>query len=132
MSLTVNYDIKQVTNYDTTGKETTDIEIDIPILDGVKKRTVTYVKILKDIEIFKFGYCCETKGLTYPIFLQINHSDKWKKFYAGKESMYEMQPEDWIDLNDEEPEKRETNVLITGVMVPKDIDFTFDYIIEMN
>lgn len=130
MPLVVNYNVKQVTNYDTIGKPTRDFEIEIQTRKGIEKRTITYVNILSDVEIIKFGYCCETLGHNYPIFLEVNN--KYKQFFAGKEGMYEVQPEDWVEEVDSEPLNRIAQVVVTGVMVPKDIEFTFDYVIPFN
>ena len=46
--------------------------------------------------------------------------------------MYEMQPELWHDVNKSDIEKEETIVVVTGVRVPKGIEFTLDYVLTIN
>ena len=50
--------------------------------------------------------------------------------YIGKDGMYETQPETFQDANDSEATESTSNVIITEVMVPADIDFTLDYVVS--
>lgn len=90
-----------------------------------------YVIAVTGKNIIKFGYCCETKGHIFPIFLKMNGEYK-TPFYVGKEGMYEMQVETFQNTNDSEAEESLSDVIITEIMVPADIDFTLDYIISIN
>lgn len=84
-----------------------------------------YIVALKDKRIIKLGYCCEPKGHIYPIFLKMNGVYS-TPFYIGKDGMYEMQKETFQDANSSEEEST-SEVIITEVMVPADIDFTLEY-----
>ena len=80
-SVVTNYNIKQVTNYDVQDNATIQRQITIPnrvpdgkggykIVDEIV--TVDYKLALDGVNILKLGYCCEPKGVDYPIYLQMN------------------------------------------------------------
>lgn len=138
-SVVTNYNIKQVTNYDVQDNATIQRQITIPnrvpdgkggykIVDEIV--TVDYKLALDGVNILKLGYCCEPKGVDYPIYLQMNGS--YQEFKVGKNGMYEMQPEEWKNVNIQDPIEKTTDVLITGVRVPAGIEFTLDYVVSIN
>lgn len=138
-SVVTNYNIKQVTNYDVQDNATIQRQITIPnrvpdgkggykIVDEIV--TVDYKLALDGVNILKLGYCCEPKGVDYPIYLQMNGS--YQEFKVGKNGMYEMQPEEWKNVNIQNPIEKTTDVLITGVRVPAGIEFTLDYVVSIN
>ena len=43
-----------------------------------------------------------------------------------------MQPEEWKNVNIQNPIEKTTDVLITGVRVPAGIEFTLDYVVSIN
>ena len=75
--------------------------------------------------IFKLGYCCEPKGIGYPIFLNIN--DRLKQFEIGKTGMFEFQKDEWRNVNNDPDTVYISEILTTEVQVPKNIAFTLDY-----
>ena len=127
-----NYNIKQITGYDVEDKPSVNYDIVVPkwTEEGIVDVTETkeYKTALTNVEIIKMGYCCEPKGIIYPIFLEIN--GQYEQIKIGKDGMYEMQPEDWIDINDEEAEEKRSDVKITGIRVPANLNFTLEYVIE--
>ena len=126
------YDIKQITNYDLSSPVTsyytitTHIRPNVNIAGGTIKRNVNYAVITFNKDIPKFGYCCEPKALSYPIFIDN------KEFQIGKTGMFEIQPEEWINVNDEESYEQETNVTIRSLEVPIGFNFKLDYIYPDN
>lgn len=138
-SVVTNYNIKQVTNYDVQDNATIQRQITMPnrVPDGKggykivnEVVTVDYKLALDGVNILKLGYCCEPKGVDYPIYLQMNGS--YQEFKVGKNGMYEMQPEEWKNVNIQDPVEKTTDVLITGVRVPAGIEFTLDYVVSIN
>lgn len=136
---TRSYNIRQVTNYDVQKNPSNKYNINVPKVreseDGqyeifFEEEQITYVTAVDSVQISKLGYCCEPAGIIYPIYLRINNV--YKPFYTGKNGIYEMQPENWQDINDPEVEEKLTNVIITSVRVPKEIQFTLDYAILSN
>jgi hypothetical protein len=119
--------IAQITNYDLAGS--TSIQKTIEIYRGEEEGWVsesyTYKIYNFSHDIFKLGYCCEVKGISYPIFLTIN--GKETKFEIGKTGMFEFQPEEWYDINAEEPEERTAEVFATSIKVPDEIEFVLDF-----
>ena len=114
------YNIKQLTNFDIA-----DLSEEII---GVRKGDDIVVSVVYKIiplgvlgaPISKMGYCCEPKGINYPIFLTINQVEY--KFDLGKTGMFEFQPEQWINVNGDNIE-RTTNITVTEIKVPKrDLD----------
>jgi hypothetical protein len=129
--------IKQITSYDI---KDFDEVFKTVIIDGkLPGRTIKYKIIPKSVlgdSINKFGYCCEPKALNYPIFLTVNGIEK--EFQIGKTGMFEIQPEDWQDLNsrnEEDQEKQEAEVYINEIKVPwgeSGFRFIIDYIITYD
>lgn len=127
------YDIKQITNYDLSSPVTSyyTIEIDseprkVNVAGGAFQEDIYYAVISFNKDIPKFGYCCEPKALAYPIFIN------GKEFQIGKTGMFEVQPEEWIDVNDEESYEQETNVTVRAIEVPVGFNFKLDYIYPDN
>lgn len=88
-----------------------------------------YIPAIEDARIIKFSYCCEESGIIYPIFLKINGA--WKAITIGKTCIYEVQPENFKDINDEDAEDENTNVIITDVLVPEGVSFSIDYAVSI-
>ena len=137
MATTSSYNIKQITSYDIGNNPSVDINITVPKRSNTKPykiedvvENVTYITALSNVSILKLGYCCEPKGIIYPIFLETNGS--YKEIKIGKDGMYEMQPEEWTNVNDQDAERATTDVVITGVRVPAGVEFTLDYIVAIN
>lgn len=125
-----NYNIKQVTNYDVSSYPATNHNIK---LSNGEKQDIPYVEALADVKIIKMGYCCEPKGTELPIYIKTNDGKGYREIQIGETGMYEVQPEKWLDCNNPEmKEEEETTVVITGIMVPRDIIFTLDYVITIN
>ena len=124
-----NYNIKQVTNYDISGYPTVNYSITFPNGDV---KTVPYITALDGSQIVKLGYCCEPKGIELPIYIRTNDGKGYREIQIGKTGMYEMQPELWHDVNKPDIEEEETTVVVTGVRVPKGIEFTLDYVLTIN
>lgn len=95
-----------------------------------ENKDVPYKVAVKDVKIFKLGYCCEPKGIDYPIFIKVNGN--YEKIVLGKNCIYETQPEKWRDVNKREKEDKNAEVTIDAVMVPAGIDFTLDYAMSIN
>ena len=117
-------------------KQLSDADIDSSL--SVIQKTFDHATglITKDYVVFpasyfgasasKLGYNCEPKGIGYPIYLTISGVEK--QFYVGKTGMYEIQPEPFNDINDDNPQEKIAEVYITEVKVPKGIRFKLDYI----
>ncbi len=136
-----NYNIRQVTDSDVKDYPEVYYTISIPKRSNIKDENgrypiirthenIPYATAIDGVNILKFGYCCEEKGILYPIYL--NFGGGFEPFQIGKEGMYEMQPETWKDINNSESEEDTSNVIITGIRVPKNIDFTLDYVVSIN
>lgn len=82
----------------------------------------SYKKILSNVEIIKFGYCCENKGILYPIIINID--GKYQMIFPNKEGIYEMQPEEF--------QEETTDCIVTEILVPEGIEFTLDYVTPVN
>ena len=106
------YLIKQITNHDIKDKPSSYHTIDISTKESIISKEIEYKTILEDIQIIKLGYCCEEKGVIYPIFLK--DTGDYKEFKLNEKGIFELDSKD--------------NVIITGVEVPIGINFTFDYI----
>lgn len=124
------YNIKQITDLDVSLIDSEEKIIPDP-LDSSRSITKTY-KVINDKnllqesnKVVKFGYCCEVKGINYPIFLTINNVEK--EFKIGKTGMFEFQPEDWKNINDPEEEEAEIKIYTNIIKVPSDIKFVLDY-----
>lgn len=126
------YNIKQITNFDIKNAITTtknviaggDIGYDKHVYRAVQYKTISQVYLRNSIT--KFGYCCEPKAIQYPIFLTINGIEK--EFQIGKSGMFELQPEEWTNVNAYDPEDLETNVIVTEIKVP----WRFDEVDDEN
>lgn len=138
-SVVTNYNIKQVTNYDIQDAAIIQKIVSIPsrVSDGNGGYTIVNTDVTVDyktavdgVNILKMGYCCEPKGIDYPIYLQMNGS--YKEFKVGRDGMYEMQPENWQNVNLSDPTEKTTDIIITGVRVPANIEFTLDYVVSIN
>ena len=123
-----NYNIKQITNYDISGYPTVNYSITFPNGDV---KTVPYITALDGSQIVKLGYCCEPKGIDYPIYLTIKGQGTLP-FKVGRDGMYEMQSEDWKNVNIQDSMNKITDIIITGVQVPEGIEFTLDYVLTIN
>ena len=123
-----NYNIKQITNYDISGYPTVNYSITFPNGDV---KTVPYITALDGSQIVKLGYCCEPKGIDYPIYLTIKGQGTLP-FKVGRDGMYEMQSEDWKNVNIQDSMNKTTDIIITGVQVPEGIEFTLDYVLTIN
>lgn len=113
--------IKQITNYDLAGGGS---PMSIHKYGQDPAISYNYYTIPFSTKISKLGYCCEVKGIAYPIFLTINGSEA--EFQIGKTGMFEFQPETWKNVNEDSTE-RTVEVTCTQIRVPADIKFTLDY-----
>lgn len=113
-----NYNIGQITDVDI--KDNTDTFI---------LNDIEYVEVLGGLEIIKLGYCCETRGNVYPIYLTIDGQPV--EINISSSGMYEFQPELWTDINDTSDQNQyTTNIVVTSVKLPKGIRFTLDYVLK--
>ena len=131
-------DIKQVTNYDVAGSTI----IPIPFIykpDGTRIENYPYHRIPNlPSNVSKIGYCCEPKGIGYPIWIIIegktfdpNDPNSSSKFEIGKTGMIEIQPEYWKNVNSEKEEDQQEQlgyVLVKDILVPHGIKFVLDYV----
>lgn len=125
--------IRQITNYDLADAPTVmkNIEVAGKILNNYPYKVITTDKLKR--ETFKMGYCCEPRGIGFPIFLKFQAggsiTDNEQEFEIGKTGMFEFQPEDYNATS----ETIETaSVLCYQVAVPADIEFTLDYVYSAN
>lgn len=140
-SVVSNFNIKQVTNHDNlpyVGTYSVDVPYAIPDGNGgfiieTKPTDVRYLVATNDNNqrIVKLEYCCEPKGIDYPIYLTIKGQGTLP-LKVGRNGMYEMQPEDWKNVNIQDPVDKTTDITITGVQVPEGIEFTLDYVLTIN
>lgn len=106
------------------------LSIEVPVLDkenhkiGLTHELVNYATVGEKYNIIKLGYCCEPEGNIYPIYLKIK--GQYEEFQVGQTGMFEFQQEIIESLTENEEEET-TDVVITGVKVPTDIDFTLEY-----
>ena len=132
------YDIKQIANFDfnsspiTSFYTITDTSHTITIGGNIILEDFPYKRITFNKDIPKFGYCCEPKALSYPIFINSKGNNEFKEFQIGKTGMFEIQPETWYDINDDESYEQETEVLVSGIDIPYGFNFKFDYIYPDN
>lgn len=116
--------IKQITNYDLTEapiEEKAIMRAEELIIYPYKIITINTLKGV----VTKLGYCCEPKGIGYPIFLTFQEQEE-RPFQVGKTGMFEFQPEEWINVNGGNIVRTAVVNCIT-VAVPADIAFTLDY-----
>lgn len=133
---------KQVTNF--TPEVTSATQETISVYIGNKEYiNVDYyilpISILTgsvNTPINKLGYICEPRGIDYPIL--ITAGGERKTFYLGKTGMFELMPETFLDINDEEAEEIKCIPQITEIGVPKGIagdtpiKFKLDYVFTVN
>lgn len=124
----MGYNISQANKSTVADAQRVDPPISFSV-PGDDSETPKYVVAVTDKNIIKLGYCCENKGHIYPIFLKMNGVYS-APTYIGKDGMYETQPETFQDVNDTEATESTSDVIITEVMVPADIDFTLDYVVS--
>ena len=116
--------IKQLTNFDVSSIASEDISI---TKDG-ETILYPYKKInLSTLggKVIKLGYCCEIKGIGYPIFI-IHENGIQSEITIGETGMYEFQPEIYQNVNESDEEK-EAIIYCTEVWVPANIQFVLDY-----
>lgn len=129
------YNIKQLTNFDVANNryETRGV-FKGPVAVNHRYRIISYNQLLGiesnsndiTINISKMGYCTnDNEGKDYPIF--ITFGDKTERiFYIGKTGIFEFQPEEWRDVNDDDTERTAT-VSVIQVLVPDGVPFVLDY-----
>jgi hypothetical protein len=115
--------IRQQTNFDLTGSETKTVRVGS---DQGETRTLTYKSIIFEKPISKFGYCTnDNEGMNYPIFIVFDDGAE-KEFQIGKTGMFEFQPDEWRDVNDDD-EERTLEVFATEVKIYENVPFVIDY-----
>ena len=113
--------IRQKTNFDLVGGEPKDVYV-----GGELRTDLTYKRILFESNVFKLGYCTNNnEGMNYPIFLVFSTGEE-REFQIGKTGMFEFQPEEWRDANDDDTE-RTAEVSVTELKVFEDVSFVVDY-----
>ena len=80
----------------------------------------------------KLGYCCDPRGIGYPIFISIYNKEtqqsKETKFEVGKTGMFEFQKYEWRDVNKDPNTEYIAEIFATEVKIPATgITFTLDY-----
>ena len=135
-------DIRQVTNFsqEVTSATTETLSIYIGNKEYI---SVDYyilpISILTgslNTPINKLGYVCEPRGIDYPIV--ITAGDERKVIYLGKTGMFEIMPETFTDINDDESEEIDCTPQVTQIEVPKGvpgdtpIKFKLDYTFSIN
>ena len=135
--------IKQITNFDLKDKKKL-LPRNIVIAGGQETRSVIYKYFefgnsSNPIYVNKFSYCCEPKAFVYPIILVFSGGVEGL-FQIGKSGMFEVQTEDFKDINDDTSETIIIRTPIQGILVPWEwvqepnplgFNFTFEYIIEL-
>ena len=115
--------IRQLTNYDLKNAST--VTKYFPKAGQTASRSYYVItQSMLGAPVSKMGYCCETKGIAYPVYLTINGIET--EFQIGKTGMFEFQEETWRNINGDNIE-RTAEVFCTEVKVPVDIKFTLDY-----
>lgn len=115
------YNIKQITNFDINNLPSISkiITVDEDPNPATKIRTVIYKVITNEYvsqKIEKLGYCCEPKAFAYPIFLTLEGYGE-KKIEIGKTGMFEVQPEDQINIENIGTEE-DITIKIIEIKVP--------------
>ena len=118
-------DIRQLTNYDVAGTAATTTKTILKAGTLTSWRYYIIPLSMLEGEITKMGYCCEVKGIAYPIFLTINGIET--EFQIGKTGMFEFQDETWKNVNVSETDEYIAQVTATEVKVPVNIKFVLDY-----
>lgn len=114
------YNIRQITNYSIPENTPVNIYDDIE-----------YIKLNKTIlggEIVKFGYYINSPGgIRYPLYYSVN--GKKQKIKLDKKGFYEINVEKYYDTS---KQKQETiKVRITEIEIPKNVEFSLDYVIDI-
>lgn len=114
--------LKQITNYNIT--EDVELVDKAVVFPNGKTKIVKFASF--DLpNTSKFGYNCEPKGFDYPIYLTTKGIEK--KYEIGVTGMFEIQPEIFKDVNDDNAVEKEVEIFITNVKVPTEIQFKIDY-----
>ena len=113
----IAYNVAQITNFDVQ---------DLPTIE---KENGEYAKYNFATKVEKFGYCCEPKGIGSWIYLYLEEQPETAvAIQIGKSGMYEVQPEPFLKLNEENIiEEIDMKVNIIAVEVPKNLKFVLDY-----
>lgn len=120
--------IGQLTNYDLVDTPTTPYTVIVGgrVFTDYPYKIITTEKLKR--ETFKLGYCCEPRGIGFPILLafssNVTELRDYTSFEVGKTGMFEFQPEDFNDTDNP--------VVCYKIAVPADIDFTLDYVYSPN
>ena len=120
--------LKQITNFDILDAPSkTRVIMKAGELTSYPYRVIDISKLKGSTT--KLGYCCEVKGIAYPIFLTFQGQGE-AEFEIGKTGMFEFQDETWKNVNGDN-EERIATVICTQVEVPDNIKFTLDYFYEI-
>lgn len=125
------YNIQQVTNFSDVVKNAPVIQHTF-LVGNSEYKTAEYAILTESDLTFnsapinKLGYVCESRGIDYPIYFMIQ--DELKEIYLGKTGIYEVQTEEFYNINETEPETFECVPEITTIHVPKDVVFKLDYV----
>lgn len=80
-------------------------------LEAIDENGYAVIENFTKGEVIKFGYHCESKADQMPIYLKIDND--YKEFQIGQTGTLEI-----------------AGVNVTGIKIPKNINFTFEYICE--
>ena len=124
----MSYNIKQITNFDPHNTVSKDVKVGGEIRSGLIYNVYTLVDVSQDQEVIKLGYCTNNnEGMNYPIFLTFVNGGE-KEFEIGKTGMFEYQPEEWEDVNDDtNKEIKTSNTPVTQIKVYEGVSFVLDY-----
>ena len=111
------YNIKQITNFEAQSLPSGTKTVKAGGDQGHYKE-VTYKIITFPRGTDKFGYCCEPKAIQYPIWIRTSVDDNIKEYQIGKTGMFEVQPEEWQNVNDPDSEEEILEIFIKEVWVP--------------
>lgn len=119
----MSYNIKQITNFDPHDTQSKDVKV-----GGETRTGLTYNVYSLNVDAIKLGYCTNNnEGMNYPIFLTFVNGGE-KEFEIGKTGMFEYQPEEWEDVNDEtNKEIKTSNTPVTQIKVYEGVSFVLDY-----
>lgn len=121
----MSYNIKQITNFDPHDTVSKDVKV-----GGETRSGLTYNVYTLDGNAIKLGYCTNNnEGMNYPIFLIFVNGGE-KEFEIGKTGMFEYQPEEWEDVNDDiNKEIKTSNTPVSQIKVYEGVSFVLDYVI---
>ena len=113
----IAYNVAQITNFDVQ---------DLPTIE---KENGKYAKYEFEAKIEKLGYCCEPKGIGSWIYIYLEEQPETAvPIQIGKSGMYEVQPEPFLKLNEENViEEVDMKVNIIAIELPKNLKFVLDY-----